>query len=74
MTAAQQRRAEKRAKTWKLETVGSFEEAEAQTRAHWHAASPAERMQALCLLRHIAYGQEATAARLQRVLEIVPGP
>lgn len=74
MTAAQQRRAKERAKTWTLERAGSFEEAEAQTRAYWHAATPAERLNALELLREQLYGPDQTAKRFQRVLELVPQP
>lgn len=74
MTAAQQKRAEQRAKTWTLEKVGSFEEAEARTRAHWHAATSAQRFEAAAQLRYMIYGKAAATARLQRVLEVVPGP
>ncbi len=74
MTAAQNKRAEQRAKTWKLEKVHSFEEAEAQTRAYWHAASPAERLNGLEQLREQLYGDDPASRRLQRFLELVPQP
>ncbi|MBL9178333.1 MAG: hypothetical protein JNM65_09730 [Verrucomicrobiaceae bacterium] len=74
MTNAEKRRAAERAKTWKLEKVGSFAEAEAQTRAYWHAATPAERLNALETLREQLYAQDKTQRAFQRVLEIVPQP
>ncbi len=74
MTAAQKKRAEQRAKTWKLEKVGSFEEAEARTRAYWHAATPTERLNGLEQLREQLYGDDPTSRRLQRFLELVPQP
>ncbi|MEZ5384091.1 MAG: hypothetical protein R3F13_01110 [Prosthecobacter sp.] len=74
MTAAEKARAERRRATWALEKVDSFAEAEAQTRAYWHAATSAERLNALAQLRYIVYGKAAATARLQRVLEVVPGP
>jgi hypothetical protein len=40
-------------------------------RAYWHSKTPAERWEALELLRQIAYGYDPATARLQRVLEIV---
>jgi len=71
MTAAETARARKRSATWKLETVGSFAEAEAQTRAFWHAATSARRFEAAAQIRYIVYGKAAATARLQRVLEVV---
>lgn len=72
LNAAQ--RAVKRRNHWKLELAGSFEEAEAQTRAYWHNASPTERLNALELLREPYYGPDQTCRRLQRFLELVPFP
>lgn len=74
MTSTQKKNAERRAKTWKLEKVSSFAEAETQTRAYWHAATPAERLNALETLREQLYGADQTSKRLQRVLELVPQP
>jgi len=39
-------------------------------RAYWLAKSPAERMEALELMRQIVYGYDPATTRLQRVLEI----
>ena len=74
MTHAAQARAARRAATWKLETAGSFAEAEAQTRAYWRAATPAERLNGLETLREQLYGQDQASRRLQRFLELVPQP
>ena len=72
MTAAKLERNRLRRAHWKLEKVSSFAEAEAQTRAYWHAATPAERLNALETLREQFYGEDQSQRRLQRVLEIVP--
>jgi len=40
-------------------------------RRFWQTKSPAERMEALELLRQIIYGYDPATTRLQRVLEIV---
>ena len=74
MTAAEKARAARRSATWKLERVDSFEAAEAQTRAYWHAATSEDRFQAAAQIRYIVYGQAKATARLHRVLEIVSGP
>jgi hypothetical protein len=68
------RRAAIRKQQWKLEFAGSFEEAERQTRAYWHNATPAERLNALETLREPFYGPDQTSRRLQRFLELVPFP
>jgi hypothetical protein len=48
----------------------SFEEADAADRAYWHSRTPLERLEALELMRQLAYGYEdPTASRLERVLE-----
>jgi hypothetical protein len=39
-------------------------------REYWRARSPAERMEALELMRQIVYGYDPATTRLQRVLEI----
>lgn len=41
--------------------------------AYWHSRTPGERLEHMELLRHINYGDQATA-RLQRVLEIAKCP
>jgi hypothetical protein len=74
MSKAQQARTERRRTTWKLETENSFAEAEAQTRAYWHSAIPAERLNGLETLREQLYGKDQTSQRLQRFLELVPQP
>ena len=71
VTAAEKRRAERRLH-WKLEVVSDFAEAEANTRAYWHAASPAERLNGLEMLRQQLYGPGKSSPRLQRFLELVP--
>ena len=73
MTAAQIESNRSRRAHWKLEKVSSFAEAEAQTRVYWHAATPAERLNGLEMLREQIYGEDQSQRRLQRVLEIVPG-
>ena len=40
-------------------------------RQYWMSKTPAERFEALELLRQIAYGYDPATARLQRVLEVV---
>lgn len=72
MTDAERRRSERRSATWKLEKVSSFAEAEAQTRAYWHAATPAERLNGLEMLREQLYGEDQNQQKLQRFLEVVP--
>ena len=71
---APSRRAGIRRKRWKLELANSFEEAERQTREYWHHATPAERLNALEMLREPFYGTDQTSRRLQRFLELVPFP
>ncbi|MGA3025812.1 MAG: hypothetical protein ABSF98_13675 [Bryobacteraceae bacterium] len=43
---------------------------DADEREYWRAKSPAERMEALELMRQIVYGYDPATTRLQRVLEI----
>jgi hypothetical protein len=64
----------RRRATWTLERADSFAEAEALERTRWHAATPAQRMEAAARLRYLVYGKAAATAPLQRFLEIVPGP
>ena len=69
-TTAEARTARRRAE-WKIVVAGSFAEAEAETRAYWRSATPAERLNALEALREPFYGKDQIGGRLQRVLEIV---
>ncbi|MEX0655693.1 MAG: hypothetical protein WD534_15720 [Phycisphaeraceae bacterium] len=50
-------------------TVTTFQDAERQQRAMWHAMSPQQRLEMLEYLRQVNYGYDACARRLQRVLE-----
>lgn len=60
MTAAEKRRADRRSQ-WKLEVVSDYAQAEADTRAYWHAASPAERLNGLEMLREQLYGKDQSS-------------
>jgi hypothetical protein len=42
--------------------------------AFWHAQTPAARLEALEFLRQVMYGEDATSARLQRVLTVAQLP
>ncbi len=68
---AAERTARRRAE-WKIVVADSFAEAEAETRAYWRAATPAERLNALEKLREPFYGKDQIGGRLQRFLEVVP--
>lgn len=70
LTASAARAAKRRA-DWKIVVADSFAEAEAETRAYWRAATPAERLNALEKLRKPFYGKDQTGGRLQRFLEVV---
>jgi hypothetical protein len=70
-TTAEARTARRRAE-WKIVVADSFAEAEAETRAYWRAATPAERLNALEKLREPFYGKDQIGGRLQRFLEVVP--
>ncbi|MFN0168949.1 MAG: hypothetical protein ACKV22_21195 [Bryobacteraceae bacterium] len=39
-------------------------------REYWRSRTPAERLEALEIMRQIAYGYDPATARLQRVLEV----
>lgn len=69
---ASQVRAARRGAGWKIVVADSFAEAEAETRAYWRAATPAERLNALEKLREPFYGKDQVGGRLQRFLEVVP--
>jgi len=43
-------------------------------RQYWLSKTPAERFEALELLRQMTYGYDPATARLQRVLEVVKRP
>ena len=46
----------------------SREEAERKDRLFWHSKTPAERLAAAEQLRQVAYGYDATTARIQAVV------
>lgn len=71
LTASEARAALRRA-GWKIVVADSFTEAEAETRAYWRSATPAERLNALEKLREPFYGKDQIGGRLQRFLEVVP--
>ncbi|MEO8616210.1 MAG: hypothetical protein ABI600_13780 [Luteolibacter sp.] len=71
LSASQARTARRRA-DWKIVVAENFAEAEAETRAYWRAATPAERFNALEKLREPFYGKDQIGGRLQRFLEVVP--
>ncbi len=50
----------------------SFEEADADERKYWRSKTPAERLNAVELMRQSAYGyDDPNTRRLQRVLKII---
>ncbi|GAB5537582.1 MAG: hypothetical protein Rubg2KO_38310 [Rubricoccaceae bacterium] len=51
-------------------SVTTFEEADAEDRAFWHAQTPGARLRALEYLRRTHYGDAATAP-IQRFFEFV---
>ncbi len=54
--------------------VSSFEEAEEADKAYWRTQSPQARLEALELMRQVAYGYDPATARLERILEVVKRP
>jgi hypothetical protein len=72
LAAAAMVRTARRRANWKVVVTDSFAEAEAETRAYWRAATPAERLNALEKLREPFYGKDQIGGRLQRFLEVVP--
>ena len=54
-----------------FEYFESFAEAEAADRAHWLSRTPQERLAAAEQLRQIAYGYDATTARIQPIFEFI---
>jgi hypothetical protein len=55
-------------------SVVPLSEADAADRAYWLAQSPQARLEALELMRQVAYGYDPATARLERVLEVVERP
>ena len=54
--------------------ASSFAEAEAQDLAYWHAATPAQRFEALELMRQMVYAYDPATDRSPRLLEIADVP
>jgi hypothetical protein len=52
-------------------SVTDFVQANSDDSAYWKSRTPAERMEALAIIRRVLYGEAAVTGRLQRVLEIV---
>lgn len=58
----------------RISIFSSFEKSDEADREYWRSKSPAERLEALELMRQSAYGyDDSTTRRLQRVFEIVRG-
>jgi hypothetical protein len=55
-------------------SIVSLFEADEIDKAYWRAQSPQARMEALELMRQVAYGYDPATARLERVLEVVERP
>jgi hypothetical protein len=55
-------------------SVVSLFEADAIDKAYWRTQTPEARMQALELMRQIAYGYDPINGRIERVLEVVQRP
>lgn len=72
MSKSAEARAARRRSSWQVVVADNFAETEAETRAYWRSATPAERLNALETLRKPFYGKDQTGGRLQRFLEIVP--
>ncbi len=52
-------------------SVGSLRETN-HDKSYWFSRTPEERMEALELMRQIAYGYDEATARIQRVLSVAP--
>ncbi|MFM8932545.1 MAG: hypothetical protein ACKOS8_11795 [Gemmataceae bacterium] len=52
-------------------SVTDFAQADSDDSAYWKSRTPAERMEALVVIRRVIYGEAAVTGRLQRVLEII---
>jgi hypothetical protein len=55
-------------------SVTTLAQADADDIAFWKSRTPAERMEALVMIRRVLYGEAAVTGRLQRVLEIIERP
>jgi hypothetical protein len=51
-------------------SVVSLSEADSADKAFWAAQSPTARLQALEVMRQVAYGYDPATTRLERVLEV----
>lgn len=57
-----------------VQIFSNFADSEGEDRKYWISKTPAERLEALELMRQSAYGYEnAATRRLQNILEIVKG-
>ena len=54
-------------------SVGSLHE-DSDEKAYWLSRSPEERLEAIEILRQVAYGYDPATSRLSRVLEVVERP
>jgi hypothetical protein len=52
-------------------SVTTFDAAEAEDRAYWHACTPQERIIALEQMRQLNYDYDPATDRIQRTLEVV---
>lgn len=52
-------------------SVVSLSDADAADKAYWASQTPTARLQALELMRQVAYGYDPAVIRLERVLEVV---
>ena len=58
----------------RVQVFSSFEESDEADREYWRSKTPAERLEAMELMRQSAYGyDDSSTSRLQRILEIVRG-
>jgi hypothetical protein len=55
-------------------SVISLWEADSDLKAYWKAQTPRARLEALELMRQVAYGYNPLTARLERVLEVAERP
>ena len=55
-------------------SVVSLFEADAIDKEYWRTQSPEARLEALELMRQIAYGYDPINARIEKVLEVIEGP